>query len=252
MDRNELWAEIDALHPWMVPARFGSMEVVPGLGDTGGWSPMALRNHAEQRIGMLVDALYQRRDLRDLKMLDIACNCGYFSARHAETGRIASVLGVEGREKHVQQANLYWGVNRFLPEGRYQFLQADLMDQATWDDIRARGPFDLSLCCGILYHVDDWAWLLSQVLANTTRAVVIDTRMGNDDQVVVETRDLNFNALPNRLAKRIPTPEALAALLNGAGWEWSVVKPIFGLMPGLEGGDDYTVGNRITIVAFRR
>jgi SAM-dependent methyltransferase len=252
MDRNAIWTEIDALHPWMVPARFGSIEVVPGLGDTGGWSPTALRNHAELRVDMLVNAVYERCDLRNLKLLDIACNCGYFTARHAETGRVASVLGVEGREKHVKQANLYWGANRFLPEDRYQFLLADLMDPATWEDIQARGPFDLTLCCGILYHVDDWSWLLSQVLENTARAVVIDTRMSSGDEIVVETRDLNFNALPTRLAKRVPTPEALASLLNTAGWQWSVVPPTFGKMPGLDGGDDYTIGNRITIVALRR
>jgi len=114
MDRGAIWDQIDALHPWMVPARFGTLEVVPGLGDTGGWGSMALRNHAEFRVGMLVDAVYQHYDIRDLRLLDVACNCGYFSARHSETGRITSVLGVDGREKHTQQANLYWSFNKWF------------------------------------------------------------------------------------------------------------------------------------------
>lgn len=244
--------QIEALHPWMVPARFSGIEVVPGLNADTGWTAEMFRNHCWRRAPLLVERIHERVELRNARLLDIACNCGYFSARHAETGRIRQVLGIDGRREHIDQANLYWSYNRFLPEDAYAFRHADLLIDDTWTMIQASGPFDISLCAGILYHVADYQGLLERVLSVTRKAVVIDTRITHETETpTIEPRDLRFNALAHKLEKVVPRLDRIANILTAAGWNWTMIPPNFQSMPGLDYSDDYTLFNRVTILAHR-
>lgn len=252
MNGGSILERIEALHPWMVPARFAGVEVVPGLNADTGWTAEMFRNHCWRRTPLLVDRVHERVALQDASLLDVACNCGYFSARHAETGRFRHVLGVDGRREHVEQAHLYWSYNRFLPEGAYDFRQGDLLADDTWAMIETEGPFDISLCAGILYHVADYRGLLERVLGVTRKAVIIDTRITHEaEATIVEPRDLRFNALAHKLEKVVPRLDRIAGILTAAGWNWTLIPPGFSSMPGLDYSDDYTLFNRVTILAQR-
>ncbi|HWK33791.1 MAG TPA: methyltransferase domain-containing protein [Hyphomicrobium sp.] len=252
MSGDGILERIEALHPWMVPARFAGVEVVPGLNADTGWTAEMFRNHCWHRTPLLVDRVHERVGLKDARLLDVACNCGYFSARHAETGRIGRVLGVDGRREHVEQAHLYWSDNRFMPEGAYDFRHGDLLIDETWAMIEAEGPFDISLCAGILYHVADYQGLLERILGVTREAVVIDTRITHEaETAILEPRDLRFNALAHKLEKVVPRLDRIAAILTAAGWTWTLIPPGFPSMPGLDYSDDYTLFNRVAILARR-
>lgn len=249
---RDILEQIEALHPWMVPARFSGVEVIPGLNADTGWTADMFRNHCHYRTPLLVDRVHERVSLNNASLLDVACNCGYFSARHAETGKIRRVLGIEARREYIEQAHLYWSHNKFLPEGAFDFRHGDLLTDDTWAMIGAEGPFDISLCAGILYHVADYAALLRRILAVTRTAVVIDTRVTSEAETqILEPRDLRFNALPQRLEKVVPRLDRIARILTQDGWEWTLLPPGFPCLPGLDHGDDYSRLHRVAILALR-
>jgi SAM-dependent methyltransferase len=126
------WAlveKIKALHPWFYPVTLGNLQVAPGVGSPN--SPAFLTNRIACRTTLLVDEVARRFDLRGKSILELACNCGYWSARYAERGA-ARVVGIEGREQYVRQAELYWSANRFLPADRVTFLHGNIASASDW------------------------------------------------------------------------------------------------------------------------
>jgi hypothetical protein len=68
------------------------------------------------------------------------------------------VLGIDGRQMHVDQANFVFGVKQ-IDRSRYEFVTGDVY--AT--DLSAEGPFEIALCLGFLYHVSDPATLIEKI-----------------------------------------------------------------------------------------
>jgi ubiquinone/menaquinone biosynthesis C-methylase UbiE len=223
---------------------------VPGV-DTE-WEGAKLANRIACRQTLIVDEVAQRIDLRGKRVLELACNCGYWSARYAERGA-AWVLGVEGRPQYVQQAELYWRTNRFLDAGRYQFIEGNIAKDETWRKIQAMGPFDVTICAGILYHIKDYRAVLNWIGHVTTEAVVVDTRVGDEhEQVVREPGDLKFNAIQQTLDKVVPHLPKLLSGMQAAGFDPMVLPVSFAAAPGLTSGDDYTTQRRVTILGTCR
>ncbi len=246
----QLAEQVNALHPWFVPADVGGLQVVPGVGTE--WRADWLSNRIAARRTMMVDAVCERIDMTGKRVLDLACNCGYWSARYAERGA-AWVLGVEGRARHLAQAELYWRTNRFIGEGRYQFIRGDVADADTWPAIEQRGPFDVTLCAGILYHVLDYAAVLRRAAAVTREAMIIDTRVTDGaERPVREPGDLNFNAIPEALDKVVPNRDRLIAVMDELGFDVEPLPATFGAPWGLRNVDDYAAGRRVCLLAMRR
>jgi hypothetical protein len=104
-------------------------------------------------------------DVKKLRVLDLACRTGVFARTVAEAG--GGSVGIEGKP----------GNFAMIPEtpGAQFFL----------DDVRnlskeKYGTFDVSLCLGILYHLDadDALRLLIALREVTTGFVIIDTHIG--------------------------------------------------------------------------
>jgi len=240
---------INALHPWFMPVNVGGVQVVPGV--SAGWSARDLSNRIACRQTTIVGEVAERLDLTGASVLELACNCGFFSARYVEHGA-TRVLGVEGRAQVLEQAELYWGANQFLPKSDYQFMQGNISDEQTWSDIRARGTFDVSICAGILYHVPNYQQIIEWMAGVTRNAMVIDTRVGDASEALIEEPgELHFNAIRETRMKIVPHLPRLLDAIRAAGFEPEVLPVKFVSPPGLRNVDDYNQSRAVTIFARR-
>ena len=241
--------EVNALNPWFAPVNISGIAITTGVGST--WSHTDLAARHAYREALLVTAVAKRYNLKNKAVLDLGCNCGYWSAKYVQQGAI-NVVGVEGRENTVKQAELYWKANEFLPAQNYRFLLGDVTKESIWRDINLLGPFDLTLCAGLLYHIPNYKWVLQKIKMCTRDIVVIDTRVVHTSETAVaEKKDLHFNGVDVVTPKIVPNLENLTKAILATGFHPQVV-PAPGPVPhGLAGPDDYVKKNRVTIIAKR-
>lgn len=241
--------EIKSLHPWFFPVVLGNLKVAAGVG-----SHLAtdfLENRAKCRKMMLVDEVVRRYDLHGKSVLELASNCGYWGARYAEHGA-TRVVGLEGREQCVRQAELYWRVNRFLPRGSYEFLLGNISDPAAWAEVRRRSPFDVVLCAGILYHTPNYREILRWAAEATRDALIVDSRVTDGDEAPIdEPGELYFNAIRETRRKVVPNRAKLLQALRELGFSTEVLPVGFKAQLGVQDVDDYEAGNAITVLARR-
>ena len=141
------------------------------------------------------------------RVLDLGCNAGFWSLAAVEAGA-ELVVGVDGRQMHVDQANLVFeakGVDR----ARYQFLRGDVFTTEV-----DQGPFDVVLCLGLLYHVSNPFGLMDRIAAWSDDLVVIDTTLstlvgGPFFRLASQNPDDPRSALDRPIALH-PTSEAVA------------------------------------------
>jgi SAM-dependent methyltransferase len=244
---TDLRARIKALDPWFYPVEIDGIRVEPGVGTD--WSAEKLTNRIACRSTLLVEEVLRRVDLRDKSVLELACNCGFWSSFYAQAGA-RRVLGVEGRARFVEQAQLFWEHGQFLPRGSYEFIQGDIADHSEWRAIEARGEFDVTLCAGILYHVPNYREVLTWAASVTREVLIVDTRVQDgEERLEREPGDLAFNAIETTLDKVVPNRARLLATLRELGFEPEVLPAQFGPQIGLPDGDSYADGKRITVLA---
>lgn len=104
----------------------------------------------ETRLRMLDDALGQAfpQGVASRRAVDLACHQGYFSLQLAQRG-FAEVVAVDARPEHIADVELIrsaCGVNSVRPH---------LSDVHAVDGAAIDAPFDLVLCFGLLYHLED-------------------------------------------------------------------------------------------------
>jgi len=247
MGNDKLKNEICALNPWFCPVQVGSVQVTPGIGST--WNAKKLTNRIVYRHKLLVDEVVKRYDFKGKRVLDLACNCAYWSARYVAHGA-EYVFGVEGRPTVHKQAELYWKHNRFLPKDKYTFICGNVLDAGIWDKLNALPMFDVTLCAGILYHISDYRSLITRMANVTKDAMIIDTRVGDvTEKTVVEPGDLCFNAIKQTRAKSVPHLPNLLTCLDKLSFTCEILPVTFRSPPGLREQDDYNKKNRVTILA---
>lgn len=83
-----------------------------------------------------------------------------------------SVLGIDGRQMHTDQANLVFEV-KGVAESRYQFMTGDIFKS----DLSSFGRFDVVLCLGLLYHVSKHINLLEKISELNDDVMLIDTTL---------------------------------------------------------------------------
>jgi SAM-dependent methyltransferase len=239
-------ARIKELHPWFYPVTLGNLQVTPGVG--AHVAPEYLANRVRNRATILVDEVSKSLDLRGKSVLELACNCGFWSARYAERGA-ARVVGMEGREKYVEQARLYWSTNKFLPADDYTFLHGDIADPAAWAKLRELGHFDIVLCAGILYHVPNPGEILGWAAELAREALIVDTRVTDGPETLVdEPGELHFNAIEATRRKVTPNRAKLLQRMRELGLDPHVLPVGFGATLGVDADDSYAEGRRITVL----
>ena len=246
--KSKLHQQIETLHPWYYEVEINGIKVTPGIGSKQ--SPEALRGRVRYRTKLLVDEVAKRYDFSGKRLLDIASNCGYWSARYAELGAI-SLLAVEGRADYVQQGWLCWRNNQFMEPGTFEFIHGNVMKRETWDVIRERAYFDFTLCLGILYHIPDYEELLRHIASVTREVVLIDTRVSDSEEFIEEPGGWCFDAIIETRTKKVPNLKRLLQLMNELGFQTERLSIDEPTPEGLKGADDYNLGNRVALLAVR-
>jgi hypothetical protein len=242
---GSLRERIDSLDPWFYPLKIRGETVTPGVGS--GLDVEWLSNRVKYRQTLMVDEVVKRHDLRGKSMLELACNCAYWSSRYVGFG-VNRVVGVEGRPRHAEQARLYLTENEILPKDAFEIIDGNVLDPAVWAVLRSRAPFDVTMCAGILYHLPEYRQLLAWIASVTTEAMIIDTRVTHGpEQLVEEPGELYFNAIKETRNKIVPNIQLLIEAIRAVGFSAEWLRPGFGSPRGLQDVDDYSRGHRVTL-----
>jgi 2-polyprenyl-3-methyl-5-hydroxy-6-metoxy-1,4-benzoquinol methylase len=222
--------------------------VAPGRGSTV--STMRQSQRTLYRKHLIVDAALRHFSVEGARVLDLACNMGYWSYQYMLRGARV-VYGIEGRQQFVDQATLFWDYcDQLLSTAKISC--GSVLDDSTMELIGTTAPYDVCLCCGLLYHLEDYRTFLSRVVAAAQPDVmVIDTRVTEGSELAHdEPTGIYFNSL-DTAPKRAVTPNLSKLLkhLKSLGYATYRLQPKFFMPESTKAVDDYIRGNRVTIVA---
>jgi tRNA (mo5U34)-methyltransferase len=163
---------------------------------------------ANQRVVHFMEPVIRHfgGSLKGKRVLDLGCNAGFFSLKAIEAG-CDFVLGIDGRQMHVDQANLVFDVNEIDPN-RYQFVYDNILDFDYGDE----APFDIVLCLGVLYHVNKPISLFEAIAPRNTDLLVIDTKIHPARGSLLELRRDNLSNLKDAVDYElvmVPTAQAV-------------------------------------------
>jgi tRNA (mo5U34)-methyltransferase len=154
--------------------------------------------------------------LQGKRVLDIACNSGFWSLQCALLG--AEVVGFDGRQELIDQANLLKSITGA------QTAEFQLLD--FWDmSPETLGTFDVVLNLGILYHLPKPLEALELTRAVARNIVLLDTVVYRSEKPLIqlgweEPRDIRSAVTRGVIAK--PSKAAVEMLLRHVGfrsWE---------------------------------
>ena len=114
--------------------------------------------------------------LRGKRILDIACNSGFWSIQCGLLG--AEVVGFDARPELIDQANMIKSITG-TNNVSFQVLDFEEMKPETL------GRFDAVLNLGILYHLPDPLGALAATKAMAKSVIVVDTALWPVDEAVV-------------------------------------------------------------------
>jgi SAM-dependent methyltransferase len=206
------------------------------------------RNRHEERRRYFFDPLVELcgGSLRGKRVLDLGCNAGFWSLCAIEAG-CDFVLGVDGREMHVEQAELVFELREVDPS-RYRFVQANVLEL----DLSDEPPFDVVLCLGLLYHVADPLGLLDLAAGRNSDLLVVDTSLsrapGASFRLAAEPADDPRSGVGDGLVL-VPTRSAVETAVGALGYAVSALRPRF---TSWEGCLDYRIGTRRAFLCAKR
>lgn len=180
----------------------------------------------QQRKKYFFDPLVQLFDgsLAGKRVLDLGCNAGFWSLNAIRAG-CDYVLGIDGRQMHVDQANFVFEVEE-IERDKYDFIQSDLFGI----DFREFGRFDVVLCLGLMYHISKHVELMEKISEVNDDVLLIDTTIstipGSSFEVRHEPLDDPRMAVDHELIM-IPTWEAVHDLVQQFGYAVAPLKPHF-------------------------
>ena len=158
------------------------------------------------------------------RVLDLGCNAGFWSLNAIRAG-CDYVLGIDGRQMHVDQANLVFEVEE-IERDKYDFIQGDLFGI----DFREFGRFDVVLCLGLMYHISKHVELMEKISEVNDDVLLIDTTLatlpGSSFDVRREPLDDPRMAVDHELVM-VPTWEAVRDLVQQFGYAVAPLKPHF-------------------------
>jgi tRNA (mo5U34)-methyltransferase len=197
-------------------------------------------DRALQRFRHFVPDLVQASggSLDGLRVLDIACNAGFWSLQLALLG--ATVVGFDARPELVEQANL---VQAAVGTVNSEYRLLDFWE-ATPDVFG--GTFDVVLNLGLLYHLPEPIEALKRTLALSHSLVVLDTTTVPLRDTLVklawEEADNVEDAAETGIVA-IPTPSAIELMFRHLGVSDFRLLPLRTAMP-----PDYESGARTSWV----
>lgn len=239
MDRTEIEHKVAAFPRWHY--QFDLNGVTTPI-----WNPSRVNRHVQRRK-YFFDPLTELcgGSLAGARVLDLGCNAGFWSLNAIEAG-CDYVLGVDGRQMHVDQANLVFEA-KDVEKSRYDFLTANLFDI----DLTEFGNFDVVLCLGLLYHVSKHMNLFEIISKVSNDLLVIDTSVslapGSYLKLRSEAIDSPRDSVDYELVMT-PTKKAVADMAAIFGYETVALKPDFS---DYTGARDYLYGRRRAFICSK-
>jgi len=105
-----------------------------------------------------------------IRLADLGCLEGGYAVEFARMG--FPVLGIEVRDSNIAACN-YVKSKTNLPN--LQFVKDDALNIGNY------GLFDVTFCCGLLYHFDKPKDFLERVSAATSKLVILQTHFSTND-----------------------------------------------------------------------
>lgn len=165
MTTAELQEKIASLGPWFYPFSFEGGVSTPSK------IPAEVQAIFETRRRMMETALLEHFGprLRGMRAVDVGCHEGFYSFALRSLG-LAEVVGIDYREENLRRA-------RFVAEQHgttgVRFLQADAEEL----NPASLGTFDLTLCFGLLYHLENPMRVLRRLHALTGEMLLLETQV---------------------------------------------------------------------------
>jgi tRNA (mo5U34)-methyltransferase len=237
---------------WFYPFR------LPGGGVTETYDGGALNGIHFTRRQMLDQALERvfGADFGQLSAVDLACHQGWFACHLAAHG-FGRVLALDARAEHVADASL---MRDLLGHRQLEVAQRDV-HQTTPDN--SGGLFDLTLCFGLIYHLENPVGALRVARALTRRACLIETQVvpgmsGMVDYgsyrfvrplkgsfgIIDETDDTHGPEASTTGICLVPSTEALLWILRKVGFASAEVLPV-----PADGYEQLLHGKRVMVLA---
>jgi tRNA (mo5U34)-methyltransferase len=160
------------MYPWQLTRRISTPLLGPEL-------PSIHRTRAEM-IEPVVRAVLARAGA-NARALDLACNEGWFGHRLLEWGA-SEVVALDVREENVRRAALvrdHFGIGA----ERLRLMHADVYDMSP----DALGTFDVVLCLGLIYHLENPFGALRIARSLTTGMCVVETQTTRQHEPIVTT-----------------------------------------------------------------
>jgi SAM-dependent methyltransferase len=175
--------------------------------------PDAVNRHIERRRMGFEPLVAAAGGLQGKRVLDLGSNAGWWSLAAIEAGA-NFVLGVDGRQMHIDQANLVYEVKGVDPS-RYRFELGNIFTH----DL---GQFDVVLCLGLMYHIAKPLELFELFSRVGAAFVLIDTHVSliprSAFRVSRETLESPRNAVDYETTL-IPSREAVGDLAAQFGFQ---------------------------------
>jgi len=214
--------------------------------DDGVSTPISDRgqlNRHEQRRRYFFEALLRVTggSLRGHRVLDLGCNAGFWSLVAIEAGA-DFVLGVDGRQMYIDQANLVFEA-KGIDRTRYRFEQGNIFERDLGEG------FDVVLCLGIMEVTAKPVELFELMTRAGAELIVIDTVISRAASSFFEVSRLNDprNAVDHELVL-LPSRDAVIELAGEFGFE---AVPLAQNITDYTGMDDYLHQRRLAFVCSR-
>lgn len=234
---DDLAATVDQFSQWAYPFAFPRGHTVK--------VPPRIENRTLQREHYLLHPLLALcgGDLKGLRVLDLACNAGWWSLAAVRAGA-AFVYGVDGRAMHIEQANIVFSEFDVDPQ-RYRFEERNVFDL---DDI---GEFDIVLCLGLLYHVAKPFELLERISGWNCDLLVVDTAVNRYPGSIIELHHEDTSDVVNAVDRPLvvsPSKRAVVEMGNELGYRVVTLRPRFTSWLGC---GDYRNGTRRAFICAK-
>jgi len=203
-------------------------------------------NRHNQRRKYFFDALVRvcGGSLSGRRVLDLGCNAGFWSLQAMQEGA-DFVLGVDGRQMHLEQAGLVFEA-KGIDRARYRFEEANIFEH----DFSER--FDIVLCLGLMCHISKPVELFELIAGVGAEIVVIDTSVSLAPSSFFQVRrdrgmDDPRNAADYEIVL-VPTRGAIIDLAAEFGFQ---TVPLAHNMTDYTGMNDYRIQRRLAFICSK-
>jgi tRNA (mo5U34)-methyltransferase len=162
--RSDLARRVKELGPWFHNLDLDGIRTAPDhfLGDYPAFQWRRLRPHLPQ-------------DLRDMTVLDIGCNAGYFAIEAKRLGA-ERVVGIDHDPRYLAHARL---------AAEVKGAAIELKQMSVYEIERLRERFDLVIFMGVLYHLRHPLLALDLIHEHVARDLLVcqSLERGSDERV---------------------------------------------------------------------